>query len=362
MLCGPSGIHFKKPVIITFQHCAILSADIWKISVHSSESGTDDEMPDWKNIVTLGHETINTPLYCQLDGRQCHIVTDHLARYALVGESFQESKAVKSLALAAFAPALYSSIDYNIRVYCVEDTQAALQGVMQVEQKLGGKLLDRPKSMPFQDGGANLCLCVEDVGPGWKCKPGANYQEIPFQHVWNGRQNNLHCSFTLENVDRSLQTIRCHILAYQRGIQAHRQLIKVNPDLREKSIPSPSLNWSSQPLSSTVSTSDNGCPLISLDQPIAGFRLSEQARKQLRTCLDPPTLNGNDWRRLAQELKVDRYINYFATKPSPTEHILDLWEARHRDGSALTDLLNILRMIGRDDAAVVLEKEAGSWL
>lgn len=50
------------------------------------------------------------------------------------------------------------------------------QGVLQVEQKLGGKLLDRPKSMPFQDGGANLCLCIEDVAQGWRCKPGANYQ------------------------------------------------------------------------------------------------------------------------------------------------------------------------------------------
>lgn len=47
---------------------------------------------------------------------------------------------------------------------------------MQVEQRLGGKLLDRPKSMPFQDGGANLCLCLEDVAQGWRCKPGANYQ------------------------------------------------------------------------------------------------------------------------------------------------------------------------------------------
>ncbi|GBM76746.1 hypothetical protein AVEN_32123-1, partial [Araneus ventricosus] len=35
------------------------------------------------------------------------------------------------------------------------------------------------------------------------------------------------------------------------------------------------------------------------------YRLTQQARKQLRTFLDPPNLNGNDWRRLAQELQVD---------------------------------------------------------
>ena len=57
-----------------------------------------------------------------------------------------------------------------------------------------------------------------------------------------------------------------------------------------------------------------------------------------------------------------RYINYFATKSSPTEHILNLWEAIHREETAVTDLMNILRVMGRMDAAAVLEKDIGSWL
>ena len=59
---------------------------------------------------------------------------------------------------------------------------------------------------------------------------------------------------------------------------------------------------------------------------------------------------------------VCRYINYFATKTSPTEHILDLWEARHREESAVTDLMNSLRVMGRMDAAGLMEKEMGPWL
>jgi len=60
-----------------------------------------------------------------------------------------------------------------------------------------------------------------------------------------------------------------------------------------------------------------------------------------------------------------RYINYFATKLSPTEHILDLWEARHREDSAVTDLMNSLRVMGRMDAATLIETQFGagaSWL
>lgn len=57
-----------------------------------------------------------------------------------------------------------------------------------------------------------------------------------------------------------------------------------------------------------------------------------------------------------------RYINYFAVKPSPTDQILDLWEARHRQPTSVTDLLNVLRLMGRTDAASLLERELGPWL
>lgn len=57
-----------------------------------------------------------------------------------------------------------------------------------------------------------------------------------------------------------------------------------------------------------------------------------------------------------------RYINYFATKSSPTEHILDLWEAKHHEPTAVTDLLNHLRVMGRTDAATILEAQLGPWL
>ena len=59
---------------------------------------------------------------------------------------------------------------------------------------------------------------------------------------------------------------------------------------------------------------------------------------------------------------IFRYINYFAIKTSPTEYILNLWEACYRQDSAITELMNILRVMGRMEAAAVLEKESGAWL
>ena len=47
-----------------------------------------------------------------------------------------------------------------------------------MERRLGGRLLDKPKQIPFQDGGHNLCLTIEDLGAGWRSKLAANYQVI----------------------------------------------------------------------------------------------------------------------------------------------------------------------------------------
>ena len=79
-------------------------------------------------MCTLGEETINTPMYIQMDLNHCHIMADlGLRRYTVIGEPSMAGKAVKILRLAAFAPAVASSIDYNLRVYFVEDTADALE-------------------------------------------------------------------------------------------------------------------------------------------------------------------------------------------------------------------------------------------
>lgn len=50
-------------------------------------------------------------------------------------------------------------------------------------------------------------------------------------------------------------------------------------------------------------------------------------------------------------------LNYFAEKLSPSDALLDLWEARSRDEAAIADLINILRVIGRNDCAMIVEQD-----
>lgn len=360
IVCGPPTIKLKKTVILTFPHCASIKQGQWKLSVYASDSPYE-EPPTWNCICTMGQETINTSVYVQTDLTQCHIMTDSFTKYTLIGEPCMEHKAVKILRLAVFAPVVFSSCtDYNLRVYFVEDTQDALEGALLVEQRLGGYLLEQPQQILFQFGGANLCLAIEDLGPGWRFKMQANYQEIPFRHIWNGTQNGLHCSFSFEHVDRSENVLTCSIHVFQTGFLNNRKILRVTHTLNENLLSSPSVyRLPHQRITMVTSTG-----YVNLDQPSKVFRLPSHIKKKLSHILDPPNSCGNDWRMLAQRLNVDRYINYFAIKFSPTENILDLWESRHREDSAITDLMNSLRVMGRMDASSLIEKELGirSWL
>ncbi|XP_072039232.1 LOW QUALITY PROTEIN: netrin receptor UNC5C-like [Amphiura filiformis] len=351
VICGPSGLAFQKSLIVTMPHCAQNEKGGWRQSIHSNVSNSGEK--DWQRIVTVGEETINTPIYCQVDKRQCSIVTEQLGWFALVGESLPELQAVKTLRLAAFGPVLRANVDYTIKIYITDDTPDAIENVVQMEQKLGGRLLHKPKQLDLCDDGSNLILSIEEILPGWKCKLNDNFQEIPFYHVWSGALSTLHCSFALARVDPNVSLVRCCIQVSQGLKSSNRQSMEISTTLDDVSAhdchhhgPGP----------------DTGYGSMTIDPPNKAFRLSRPFRAQLCACLDPPRSLGNDWRMLASKLGVDGYINYFAIKPSPTDQILDLWEARHREEGALLELAHALQEMGRTDALAIVEKQLGAWL
>lgn len=99
-----------------------------------------------QKVVTLGEETINTPVFTQLDSNQVYLVTEQLTRFVLVGEAtnLMSARPVKLLRLACFAPPPTLNpqpIDYSVRVYALEDNAAALEVIVYSNISIENKLL-----------------------------------------------------------------------------------------------------------------------------------------------------------------------------------------------------------------------------
>lgn len=73
--CGPN-VSLNKAVVMKIPHCAELNRNSWTISVLQSDCSDSQ----WQTAVTLGQETINSTVFCQLDKDAAYLVTDCLSR------------------------------------------------------------------------------------------------------------------------------------------------------------------------------------------------------------------------------------------------------------------------------------------
>ena len=329
-----------KPVVLSLPHCASLRQGGWTVSVAWRPQGE----AAWRALVTLGQERVDTPLYAQLDLATVHLVTEHLGTFCLLGSPTPGGPApLKSLRIAAFAQEVPQGADLTVRLYCVQDSEAAQAYLEWTERQFGGRLLDRPASCLLQHSGsaAPLALRLDRLGEGWAVQAGAELQQVPFSHLWTNNNPALHCSFTLRHTALHLSTLALSVSISQEG-NPHRCGLKVHTSLATERLLRPS---------------SSGCS--STDSPTAAspWRLPAHTKATLARMLDAPVSLGNDWRMLAERLNVHRYTAFFATKPSPTEALLVLWEARSREAAATQGLLGILRGMGRFDAAHLLEHD-----
>ncbi|XP_071425955.1 netrin receptor UNC5A isoform X3 [Pithys albifrons albifrons] len=336
--CGPPGVLLTRPAILAMGHCVETNAENWSIRLKKQScEGT------WEDVLQLGAEPCTELYYCQLEAQACYVFTEQLGRFALVGESLSMA-ASKRLKLALFAPATCPSLEYNIRVYCLSDTQDVLKEVIQLEKQLGGQLIGAPRVLHFKDSYHNLRLSIHDMPSSlWKSKLLASYQEIPFYHIWSGLQPFLHCTFTLERLSTSTCELACKIWVWQ--VEGDGQSFTVN------------FNIAKDTRFSDWLVPDNEVATPALVGPSA-FKIPFLIRQKIISSLDPPGTRGADWRTLAQKLNLDSHLSFFASKPSPTAMILNLWEARHFPNGNLSQLAAAVADVGKQDGALFAVSEA----
>uniref|UniRef100_A0A672Z4N4 Netrin receptor UNC5 n=1 Tax=Sphaeramia orbicularis TaxID=375764 RepID=A0A672Z4N4_9TELE len=332
--CGPPGVVLSRPVILSMDHCSDACLDNWAIRLKKQNyEGA------WEDVLLMGEELVSEPYYCQLEAETCRLFSEHLGTFALVGESLHMG-AAKRLRLVLFSDAYCSTLEYNIRVYCMDDTQDVFKEVMQMERQLGGRLIDEPHVLLFKDSYHNLRLSIHDMPQAhWRSKLLAGYQEIPFYHIWNGSQRYLHCTFTLERLSLSTCELTCQLCVWQVEGEGQSFSLDFNIAKDTRAVDSEFLLMDSN--------------TTALAGPSA-FQIPYLIRQKICSSLDAPCPNGADWRMLAQRLKLERHMSFFASKASPTSVILDLWEAQHFHSGNINQLATVMADIGKQEAMIFL--------
>ncbi|XP_041846618.1 netrin receptor UNC5A isoform X4 [Melanotaenia boesemani] len=332
--CGPPGVILSRPVILSMDHCSDACLDNWAVRLKKQNyEGA------WEDVLLMGEEMVSEPYYCQLEAETCRLFSEQLGTFALVGESLHMG-ASKRLRLVLFSDAYCSTLEYNIRVYCMDDTQDVFKEVMQMERQLGGRLIDEPHILLFKDSYHNLRLSIHDMPQAhWRSKLLAGYQEIPFYHIWNGSQRYLHCTFTLERLSLSTCELTCQLCVWQ--VEGEGQSFGLDFNIAKDT----------RALDSEFLLMDNNA--TALAGPSA-FQIPYLIRQKICSSLDAPCPNGADWRMLAQRLKLERHMSFFASKVSPTSVILDLWEAQHFHSGNINQLATVMADIGKQEAMIFL--------
>nr|XP_033783254.1 netrin receptor UNC5A isoform X4 [Geotrypetes seraphini] len=336
--CGPPGVLLTRPVILSMSHCMEPSPESWSVKVKKQScEGT------WEDILLLGEESSSDFYYCRLEPQRCFLFTEQLGRFALIGESLNMS-ASKRIKLLLFAPLFCSSLEYSLRVYCLSDTQDVLKEVIQLERQMGGQLVHEPRVLHFKGTSQNLRLSVHNLPSSlWKSKLLASYQELPFHHIWNRDQQHVHCTLTFQRFSLNTSQLACKIWIWQ--VEGDGQSFDINisttKDIRQ----------------SELMPSDSEDVAAALVGPSA-FRIPFLIRQKIISSLDGPCSQGMDWQTLAQKLHFESHLSFFASKPSPTAVILNLWEAQHFPSGNLAQLAAAVAELSKQDTDVFMVSEA----
>ncbi|XP_041957074.1 netrin receptor UNC5D isoform X1 [Alosa sapidissima] len=322
---GPPGLDLSFPVAMTIAHCAEVNAANWNIQL--KRQAKDNK---WEEVMSVEDES--TSCYCLMEANCCHVLLDQPGSYALVGEALTE-EAVKRMKLAVFGSTEPNSTDYSLRVYCVDDTPYAFQGVVTTETSKGGQLLEEPKILLFKGNSLSLQVSIQDLPHFlWDIKPFTTCQEFSFSQVWCSNQQPLHCAFLLERYSSANTQLSCKISVRQ--VKGHEQILQVYTSVTESE-------------KQTVPYFMQADCTVTSHTGAKAFKIPLSIRQRICATFDTANAKGKDWQLLAQKLHIERNLSYFAKQRSPSAVILSLWEAQNQDNGDLDSLASALEEIGK---------------
>ncbi|KAM6183735.1 UNC5C-like protein [Erethizon dorsatum] len=323
--CGPHGASFLKPCTLTFKHCAQQPG-------HARTYSSNTPLLDAKAWQPLGRPGAHTSL------DECRIQLSHFSLYTCVLEAPVGQAARKWLQLAVFcSPLAPGQTHLQLRVYFLNNTPCALRWAMTNEQPHGGRLRGPCQLFDFTGARGDQCLKLKYISEGWENVDDSSCQLVPHLHIWHGKcpfrsfcfrrkaaNENEDCSALANEIIVTMHT-------FQDGLETkYMEILRFQASEEE--------SWAAPP---------------PVSQPPPCNRLPPELFEQLRMLLEPNSITGNDWRRLASHLGLcGMKIRFLSCQRSPAAAILELFEEQN---GSLQELHCLMTSMERLDCASVIQ-------
>ncbi|XP_074167107.1 UNC5C-like protein [Sminthopsis crassicaudata] len=324
--CNPHGASFLKPCMLTFKHCAQNPA---YACIYSSNTALLDAK-DWKPLGEPGAHTSRD---------ECRISLSHFSLYTCVLEAPSACDARKWLQLAVFCSALVPGQSHlQLRVYFLNNTPCALQWAVTNEEPYGGRLRGPCQLFDFMGTRGDQYLKLKYISEGWENVDDSSCQMVPYLHIWHGK-----CPFrsfcfkkktgTNEDEDNSALTneIIVTMHTFQNGLETkYMEILRFQASEEE--------TWALPP---------------PVSRPAPCNRLPPELFDQLQMLLEPSSITGNDWRKLASHLGLcGMKIRFLSCQRSPAAAVLELFEEQN---GSLQELHYLMTSMERLDCASAIQ-------
>ena len=133
------------------------------------QSFSDADDTPWVKLTTVGNQQ-DSQVLAHTENDSCHVMTDYLSRFCLVGQSANQLGAVKALYLLIFGKRRsHSSLDFQVSVQVADRTPSSLEMALRVAERQGYGLLETPHIFNFYDygSGSDLHIILSDCVAGW---------------------------------------------------------------------------------------------------------------------------------------------------------------------------------------------------
>ncbi|XP_053963967.1 netrin receptor unc-5 [Anastrepha ludens] len=357
--CSPRNYSFQKPVIVKLPHC-LVDPRQWNVNIYHADNDHYDINSNWRKIIAVGEETINTPVFVHLEDSHLFIMTEQLGRFAVVAEPkvHNNHQASIKMRLIAFSQLTPSNSNCSLRIYVVKDFPNSKDICTNIETKLGGTIMGESESFDFHLNTCDLVIRVRNTGSSsWDIKEHNDYEQmIPYNHILNNNSI-LHCEFSIK---RSLNSPLIFEVDFeQSGLESSERQVHAFVISNER-FPQTDVTTHTFDHQQAIVSIDRDSSYVNETNSLSSVYLPRTCKRLICAALDPPRQDEKDWRLLAKKLGTDHYIAYFATKPSPTEQILNLWECRASNSSrTIVELLIVFSDMDREDIKQIITDTIG---